>query len=317
VDLASLSIGEDVTVCVLSYNRPDYLLEAVRSVTTQTAPPREIVILDNGSGPEVRDALAPFIDREVRWVGAEVNHSAFWNLRRAFRCGSGSLLYIMHDDDRLHPDFIEAQAAALQRREDCAAIGCNVLRMDGGGQAAAPLYGDEVDGGIVWLEGAPAVAGRYASGRTVPFPSIIYRREAAVQVDFREDEFGKVADVVFLCDLAERGAIGFNRTPLMDYRIHPGQDSSRIDDVLLARLEDELLRRTSSSAHGRQAARDVAARRTARRMAIAENLMRRGSVTEAARVLGRTLGSGGASLRGGAAYGMGVLWRARRVVGKK
>ena len=61
------------------------------------------------------------------------------------------------------------------------------------------------------------------------------------------EEYGKVGDSLFLCQLAEKGELAYLNLPLFEYRVHSGQDSStwpfdeirRRDDILLEMVADE------------------------------------------------------------------------------
>jgi glycosyltransferase involved in cell wall biosynthesis len=47
----------DVTVCVMSLNRPAFLTEALHSVLRQTVSPKTIAVFDAGSTPEILASL--------------------------------------------------------------------------------------------------------------------------------------------------------------------------------------------------------------------------------------------------------------------
>ena len=80
----------------------------------------------------------------------------------------------------------------------------------------------------------------------LPFPSLVYRYGRPQEVPMRE-EYGKVGDSLFLCQLAEKGELAYLNLPLFEYRVHSGQDSStwpfdeirRRDDILLEMVADE------------------------------------------------------------------------------
>ena len=283
----------DITVCILSYNRPKFLPEAVGSVLAQTSKPRDIIILDNGSRPEVKESVEEFLRRGVIWCGAEETHPASWNFYRALRAGNGSLVYVMHDDDRLKDNFLETQGRLLQESSLAVAIGCNVIRIDANGSENGPNFPDEASaGGVLLLRDDVDVAERFSMGKGMHFPTMIYRRSLILKVTTREEEFGKYADVVFLCDMATVGPVLYNRVPLMDYRIHSGQDSHVIDDPLFVRLEEELLRRSENGSRYREAKQSVSSMRVARRFNSVLSKLIEGRFIEAFVIFGRTFASG-------------------------
>lgn len=80
------------------------------------------------------------------------------------------------------------------------------------------------------------VALKYAGNSCVPLSPAVYRVAAARTLGFRE-EFGKVCDAVYFCDLTEVGNIAYQTRPLYECRAHPGQDSSHFPYELLNKLE--------------------------------------------------------------------------------
>jgi len=66
------------------------------------------------------------------------------------------------------------------------------------------------------------VALKYASNSCIPFSPTIYRFDVASKVKLKED-FEKVVDAVFFCDLAEYGLIAYQTNPLYECRLHAGQ----------------------------------------------------------------------------------------------
>ena len=56
------------SIIVTSYNKVDYLIESVDSVIAQTLRPHEIIIADDGSTDESRDAIHAYTDRHPGWI---------------------------------------------------------------------------------------------------------------------------------------------------------------------------------------------------------------------------------------------------------
>lgn len=228
----------DVTVCILSYSRPAFLRELLYSVLSQTIQPKKIVIYDNGSDASVFESIKEFIEKGVQWVGADVNHPFIWNFNRAMLDSETRYTVLLHDDDRLCPDFLETQIRLLDADTSLVAVSCNgYLINDAGHRTGGTLTPDvgAVTADIYTCSGQVAL--KYASNSCIPFSPAVYRSEIARSVKFRE-EFGKVCDAVYFCDLAEIGSIGYQTTPLYECRVHSGQDSSYFPYDLMNQLED-------------------------------------------------------------------------------
>jgi glycosyltransferase involved in cell wall biosynthesis len=236
-----------MTVCIASYNRADYLCEAIESVLNQTFPASEIVIYDNGSKLEVYDKISKYLSKGVRWVGSEKNNSAIWNFRRAINNTDSEFVMILHDDDKLCNDFIEKQISFLNKNPDIGAVSCNGhIINEKSLRTGAYVREGFVDKGPEIYESGLSVALKYASDSCIPFSPTVYRTNIIKQVDFR-DEYSKVVDAVLFCDLASLGKLAYQSLPLYECRVHANQDSSVFSDEILNKLEIFFLNLSISS----------------------------------------------------------------------
>lgn len=119
-----------VSIATCTYNRPDFLREAVESLRAQTDPDWEHLIFDNGStDPRVRDVLAwAREDPRVRVFRGRENQdrpARFWNylLDRA----RGRYLGTLDDDNTKLPDFVRVMAGELDRDPALGLVTCGFV----------------------------------------------------------------------------------------------------------------------------------------------------------------------------------------------
>lgn len=228
----------DITVCILSYNRPVFLREALLSVMAQTVQPRRIAIYDNGSNRDVYENIKAILGERVQWVGAEVNHTVIWNFTRAMHGCETRYVMMLHDDDKLCPEFLETQINLLDTNPRLVAVTCNGYFIDQAGNRTGETLVPTAEGDSVELCAfSGQVAMKYAGNSCMPLSPAVYRVDVARTLGLRE-EFGKVCDAVYFCELAEAGIIAYQTKPLYECRVHPGQDSSHFPFDLLNQLEE-------------------------------------------------------------------------------
>jgi glycosyltransferase involved in cell wall biosynthesis len=228
----------NLTVCILSYNRPKYLLETLRSVLEQTILPEKILIYDNGSNEEVLSALAIHINSFVGLVRSEKNYPPIWNFRRAAAECSSEYVILLHDDDRLCRNFLEKQMDIIDNNKKMVALSCNghVINTDGNKLNKFVLTDDNLKDLRIYSK-ASQVAQTYAVNSCIPLSPTIYRSSAIKKLQLRE-EFDKVWDAVHFCDLTDLGIVGCNLEPLYECRVHSGQGSSYFPILLMDQLEE-------------------------------------------------------------------------------
>ena len=127
------------TVITVTYNRPEWLAEAVASVEEQTDHNWEHLVYDNGStNPRVDEILYAATERaggRFRYFHAVNNRdivAPHWNflLERA----RGEYVTILDDDNRKRPDFIERMIAPMEVDLSVDAVSCGWAVIDGSGK---------------------------------------------------------------------------------------------------------------------------------------------------------------------------------------
>jgi glycosyltransferase involved in cell wall biosynthesis len=212
----------NITVCILSFNRAAFLSEAIASVLEQTKRPVEIIVFDNGSTDDVYQAVRAFQEKGVRWIGSEKTNSSIWNFKRAVSEAQSEYVFVMHDDDKICPDFLEKQFAFLQANPEVGAVTCNGYIIDETGKRNGRVIRSEFTNKKAELYKCSVdIAIRYASDSCIPFSPVVYRTELARKVNFRE----------------EFGIIAFQSDALYECRVHAGQDSTHFPLDLVEKLE--------------------------------------------------------------------------------
>jgi glycosyltransferase involved in cell wall biosynthesis len=227
----------DITVCIMSYNRPQYLREALLSVLNQTQKPKEIVIYDNGSEETVYKAVADLLTNNVKFIGADANQGAIWNFQSAIAATVTKYIMLFHDDDILHENFLVTQVSILEN-DKLIALSSNGCTIDSSGfKMNALLMSFFKKRPLEIYSTSGDVAIKYANNSCIPLSPTIYETCALKKVKIQK-EFDKVLDAVLMCDLAELGLVGCNTTPLYDCRVHEGQDSKQFPFDLMNKLEE-------------------------------------------------------------------------------
>ena len=61
-------MAKTLTIALQTYDRPKYLSESITSILNQTFKDYELIILDNGSGPETVSVIKSFHDSRIRYI---------------------------------------------------------------------------------------------------------------------------------------------------------------------------------------------------------------------------------------------------------
>jgi hypothetical protein len=112
--------GTSVSVLVPTFNRAHYLGECLDSLLAQSVPPREIVVIDDGSEDATPEIVRAYGER-IRYVRKE-NGGKPRAVNLGLSLAGGDLIWIFDDDDVALPDAIETRLAALHANPGAAFV---------------------------------------------------------------------------------------------------------------------------------------------------------------------------------------------------
>jgi glycosyltransferase involved in cell wall biosynthesis len=93
-----------VSVVIPTYNRPQFVRGAVRSVLAQTFLDFELIVIDNGSVDDTSNVIRSFDDPRVRCVRIEINNGVSPARNRGIELARGEFIAFLDDDDEWLPD---------------------------------------------------------------------------------------------------------------------------------------------------------------------------------------------------------------------
>lgn len=102
--------GFSVTIAIPTFNRPELLRRALRSVENQTYTADEIIVSDNASqGDEVEKVVNEFLFRmpNLRYIKQEKNIGAGPNFFECLNYSKSDLFMWVADDDEISPDCLQ------------------------------------------------------------------------------------------------------------------------------------------------------------------------------------------------------------------
>jgi len=114
-----------LSVVIPTYNAPQFLVEAVESVLAQTYSDYELIIIDDGSGPETREALAPYMER-IRYIRQE-NTGIAGARNRGIKEARGNYIAFLDHDDLWLAEKLEKQMARAAECPQAGVIYCDFV----------------------------------------------------------------------------------------------------------------------------------------------------------------------------------------------
>jgi len=204
-----------VSVVIPTYNHARFVEEAVDSVLSQTSPPAETIVVDDGSTDDTARRLETFVGRieVIRQANAGVSAARNHGAAHA----TGDVLAFLDADDAWVPTKLERQLAHMEADEGLGLVHCGITEVDVAGRSLR----DRLDGQEGWVadamlrfEGSGVILGGGSSA--------LMRRGAFDTVGGYDEAMSTSADWDLLRRIARRWRVGFVAEPLVRYRLHGG-----------------------------------------------------------------------------------------------
>jgi glycosyltransferase involved in cell wall biosynthesis len=106
--------AEHITIAVTVFSRREFVRDAIRSALNQTVPVKVIVVEDCGPDAGLRDFILKEFGDRIEYFRNPKNRGLFDNWNACLDYCHTPWLSILHDDDLLHPNFVETILALAQ-----------------------------------------------------------------------------------------------------------------------------------------------------------------------------------------------------------
>lgn len=95
---------DDIDIYIMTHNRAGYLKRSIESLLSQSAGVSKITVLDNESTDNTLSVVEHFSSYGVRCIRTKGFLEIF---KKAQEIASGKYVMLFHDDDILHPLYLE------------------------------------------------------------------------------------------------------------------------------------------------------------------------------------------------------------------
>jgi glycosyltransferase involved in cell wall biosynthesis len=102
-----------VTVLMATFNRAGYIRESLESILSQSRPPAQVVVIDDGSTDDTREVLRPYLSR-IEYVHKE-NGGKSSALNLGLPRVTAEYVWVFDDDDVALPHALESHLSTFSR----------------------------------------------------------------------------------------------------------------------------------------------------------------------------------------------------------
>lgn len=215
----------DISVVIPTHDRTTLLKRTLRSVLGQVGVDLEVVVVDDGSAVDVEPTVRALKDGRIRVVRNEVAQGVSEARNQGIEETSGKWVAFVDDDDLWAPDKLQRQVHALHATGRLWAYAGSVkIDLRGAIVGGRPPHDPELVARVIrrW---------NLVSGGC---SSVIVDRSTLRSAGGFDQALVNLADWDLWIRISEHGPPAYVPSPVVAYRIHPGNSSS---DLSLIRAE--------------------------------------------------------------------------------
>lgn len=208
-----------VSVVLPTYDRPEYLREAVRSVEEQTYPNVELVVVDDCS-PTPAERTLRSVDTgtlSVRCLRHEENRGANAARNTGIEASNGTLVAFLDDDDRWLPSKLAKQVAAFDRDDEIGLVYTGQRYVDENGRTT------EVRTPSTRGDATEAILRGASVG---PFSTLMVEADAIEAAGLPDERFPSLQDKEWILRISQQFHIEPVEEPLVVRGVHAADQIS-------------------------------------------------------------------------------------------
>lgn len=213
-----------VQVYIATYNRPNLLIRAIKSILDQTYNDFELIVSDNSTNSETYNIIkSTFIDFKFKYIKRNPSLNSIDHFNMILNEISSEYFMIFHDDDVMHTNMLEVIMKKFELSTEIIAIGSNAVKINK--KLNNKSYFLKLKNDLL-LTCQIDMIKQYLNGIITPFPSYVYKKSVSENIKFNVQHGGKYCDSAFIIELLNLGSVLYSKDTVMDYYIYKEQDSN-------------------------------------------------------------------------------------------
>ncbi len=231
-----------ISICIPTYNRSKYLMEAIESALLQSYKNYEIVIVNDGSNDDTESIILNIKNNKIKYF-FKVHTNAPDSRNRALKEAKGDYLLWLDDDDILHQDILEIYVDYINRYPDVEIFYCKLLTFnENKGQMGQYTYYD-------WYNKKDEIAAYLINGQPIPNPGTLVSKKVYDEISGFNIEFNRAQDYEFYSRvfMTKKFNVKYVDEFLLKYRLHQKNITSNLRGEINLNYEIRILRKLLES----------------------------------------------------------------------
>jgi glycosyltransferase involved in cell wall biosynthesis len=246
-------VSLSISVVIPAYNAEKFIRRALESVENQTTPPREVIVVDDGSTDSTSSCVEEFARQSALRILLVRQHNQGSSAARnhGIEKSNCDLLTFLDADDLIYPDFLEKTTSALVRFTDWAACFSDRDVVDTEGQLISldldhPVFRQikKKEMGDHYVELADDdLFSKMLTGSVIPMTVTCRKSFVDAVGGFDETLLFNEDRLFFLQLIKQNGRLGYFNGPLGIWQRHATNKTDTSNTLDAIKYSDKLLQR--------------------------------------------------------------------------
>lgn len=233
-------MNPSVSIVIPTYNRADFVRNAIQSAVAQTLQDIEIIVVDDGSTDHTIDVIDEFNDPRIKFKRHESNQGGNAARNTGTELADGDFIAYLDSDDVWYSDKLELQTTRLHECDDDFIVSyCDSERDRDGG--IKQLLSDWIERPTGFEGGEqlipPLLSRKFTFGGS---SALLVKAEAVEEIGGWDEDFPRNQDMDFLVRLLEIGKLAYVNKELLRHfdTGQPALENVKIAEKLLLKKHE-------------------------------------------------------------------------------
>ena len=199
-----------VSVIIPTYNRANVVQKAVDSVLDQTYKNTEIIIVDDGSTDNTKQALLPYGSR-IKYLNKKQGVSSARNL--GIKKAAGEYMAFLDSDDEWYPEKLEKQLKYFEKNPNHGMVYTSYEQISNDVRQLCYSSAQSVEGNLF-----NEILRSFGINLFIATPSIMIRKEVFFDIGYYNENLITGEDIELYLRIARKYSIGYVRDVLVKVR---------------------------------------------------------------------------------------------------
>ena len=215
-----------VSILIPTFNRADYLGEALDSALTQTYKNIEIIVHDDASFDNTPSLLAKYHDPRLRVIRTKDNHGMLGGWNYIVKKAKGKYIKFLASDDLLDPACVAELVKSSLKYPRAALITCQRKFIDAQGRVVKKMGFARKEIIVDGKTHAHWILTNLRENKIGEPTAVLYPTKLVKKVGGYDPTFSQLADFEYWIRLLQFGDLVYVHKSLCSFRTHAGSNTS-------------------------------------------------------------------------------------------